>query len=44
LSEVLSPHIRHRITIPSFSPMGSRSESLNVASSVAVVCSELRRR
>jgi len=44
LSEVLSPHIRHRITIPSFSPMGSGSESLNVASSVAVVCSELRRR
>jgi len=44
LSESLTRHIRHRITIPSFSPLGSGSESLNVASSVAVVCSELRRR
>jgi len=44
LSEKLSRHIRHRISIPSFSPMGSGSESLNVASAVAVVCSELRRR
>ncbi len=44
LSQGLIPHIRRRITIPSFSPKGSGSESLNVASSVAVVCSELRRR
>ena len=44
LSQGLIPHIPHRITIPSFSPMDSGSESLNVASSVAVVCSELRRR
>ena len=44
LSDRLNPHIRHRISIPSFSPLGSGSESLNVASSVAVVCSELRRR
>ena len=44
LSAGLNPYIRHRITIPSFSPSGIGSESLNVASSVAVVCSELRRR
>ncbi len=44
LSKDLNPYIQHRITIPAFSPLGSGSESLNVASSVAVVCSELRRR
>ncbi len=44
LSASLSHHIHHRISIPSFSPAGHGSESLNVASSVAVVCSELRRR
>jgi RNA methyltransferase, TrmH family len=44
ISESLKPFIRHRIAIPSFSPEGKGSESLNVASSVAVVCSELRRR
>jgi TrmH family RNA methyltransferase len=44
LSDGLNSLIKHRITIPSFSPLGSGSESLNVASSVAVVCSELRRR
>lgn len=44
LSDQLSPLIKRRITIPSFSPVGRGSESLNVASSVAVVCSELRRR
>jgi TrmH family RNA methyltransferase len=44
LSESLNPHIHRRISIPSFSPFGIGSESLNVASSVAVVCSELRRR
>ena len=44
LSKILSPYIRHRISIPSFSPDGKGSESLTVASSVAVVCSELRRR
>lgn len=44
LSESLNPYIRQRITIPAFSPLGLGSESLNVASSVAVVCSEIRRR
>ncbi len=44
LSESLNTVIQHKISIPSFSPQGKGSESLNVASSVAVVCSELRRR
>jgi len=44
LSEGLNSYIQHRISIPSFSASGTGSESLNVASSVAVVCSELRRR
>ncbi len=44
LSPGLNSYIQQRITIPSFSPLDSGSESLNVASSVAVVCSELRRR
>lgn len=43
LSPKLFPYIQHRITIPSFSAQGKGAESLNVASSVAVVCSELRR-
>jgi len=44
LSKSLDSLIERRISIPSFSPIGKGSESLNVASSVAVVCSELRRR
>ncbi len=44
LSKNLDPYIQHRISIPPFAPLGSGSESLNVASSVAVVCSEIRRR
>jgi TrmH family RNA methyltransferase len=43
LSPRLFPFIKRRITIPSFSAGGKGSESLNLASSVAVVCSELRR-
>ncbi|MDF1573996.1 MAG: RNA methyltransferase [Bacteroidales bacterium] len=43
LSGALSPYIQHRISIPSYASAGSGPESLNVASSVAVVCSELRR-
>ena len=43
LSKRYNPHIDHRIAIPSFSRTGPGSESLNVASSVAVICSELRR-
>ena len=44
LSKRFDSHIRQRISIPSFSRNEKGSESLNVASSVAVVCSELRRR
>lgn len=44
LSQSLSPYIQQKISIPSFSRGGPGTESLNVASSVAVVCSELRRR
>jgi TrmH family RNA methyltransferase len=43
LSKRLESHIGHRISIPSFSVKGKGSESLNVASSVAVICSEVRR-
>lgn len=43
LSGRFDPYISRRISIPSFSPDGKGSESLNVASSVAVICSELRR-
>ena len=43
LSRSITPLIQRRITIPSFSPSGQGSESLNVASAVAVVCSQIRR-
>lgn len=43
LSARFDPFIHKRVTIPSFSLRGKGSESLNVASSVAVVCSEIRR-
>jgi TrmH family RNA methyltransferase len=43
LSETITPMVSKRITIPSFSDGAKGSESLNVASSVAVVCSEIRR-
>ena len=44
LSGRLTPLIQKRISIPSFSGNEPGPESLNVAASVAVVCSELRRR
>jgi len=44
LSESITAFIQRRISIPSFSQKGQGSESLNVASAVAVVCSELKRR
>jgi RNA methyltransferase, TrmH family len=44
LSGRYNAFIRKKISIPSFSRSGEGSESLNIASSVAVVCSELRRR
>jgi len=43
LSDKYDPYIRQRVAIPSFSKKGAGSESLNVASSVAVLCSELIR-
>jgi TrmH family RNA methyltransferase len=43
LSDLYDAHIWHRISIPSFSKKGAGSESLNVASSVAIICSELTR-
>lgn len=43
LSQKYHRLINSRITIPSFSRSGVGSESLNLASSVAVVCSELKR-
>jgi len=44
LSHTFDPHIQLRLSIPSFSGSVKGPESLNVASSVAVVCSELKRR
>lgn len=44
LSGALEPYIHQKISIPSFSQGETGPESLNVASSVAIVCSELRRR
>lgn len=43
LSDRYDPYIWQRISIPSYSRNGAGSESLNVASSVAVICSELTR-
>lgn len=43
LSGRYDPHIRTRITIPSFTKGRTGTESLNIAASVAVVCSEIRR-
>ena len=44
LSGSIRSKVHRRIGIPSFSPDGKGPESLNVASAVAVVCSEIRRR
>jgi TrmH family RNA methyltransferase len=43
LSAQLESKVQKKISIPSFSTLGKSSESLNVASSVAVVCSEIKR-
>jgi len=40
----LEKHIDRKITIPNFSEKSFKTESLNVASSVAIVCSETKRR
>jgi TrmH family RNA methyltransferase len=42
LSSELTPYVRRKITVPSFG--SSKAESLNLASSVAVICAEIRRR
>ncbi len=44
LSPNLDSYIQLKISIPSFSETGQGSESLNVASSVAVICSEIKRK
>ncbi|MCP4310509.1 MAG: RNA methyltransferase [Bacteroidetes bacterium] len=44
LSGQYDPHIKERLSIPSFAGEEGGSESLNLASSVAVVCSEIKRR
>ena len=44
LSGQYDTFIKARLTIPSFEGEGRGSESLNLASSVAVVCSEIKRR
>ncbi len=44
LSSRYDPFIRARLSIPSFAGRQAGSESLNLGASVAVVCSEIRRR
>lgn len=44
ISEQMYPFFRNKIRIPDFPPGTSATESLNVATSVAIVCAELRRR
>jgi len=44
IRQELMPFLKEKIRIPDFPAGGSGTESLNVASSVAVVCAELRRR
>ncbi|MDF1570189.1 MAG: RNA methyltransferase [Bacteroidales bacterium] len=44
ISAHLEPYFRNKIRIPDFPEGTSATESLNVATSVAVVCAEIRRR
>jgi len=44
LSGTYDPYIHTRITIPSFAQPGAGTQSLNVAASVAIICSEIRKR
>ena len=44
ISQAIEKHVTYRITIPSFPPNQSTSESLNVAMATAIVCAEFRRR
>jgi TrmH family RNA methyltransferase len=43
ISEALSKHINHHITIPQFGDIKA-TESLNVANAAAIILSEFRRR
>ena len=44
ISRELAPYINNKIHIPSFAAEGYGSESLNVATATAIICSEFRRR
>lgn len=44
ISTQLEPFFRHKVRIPDFPAGSSGTESLNVATSVAIVCAEIRRR
>jgi len=43
ISPLLHPFIGHRLTIPPYPPGNRQTESLNIASAAAIVCSEFRR-
>lgn len=43
ISKELEKHIMHKITIPSYSNNGDRTESLNVAVATAIICAEFKR-
>ncbi len=44
ISKAIEKHINEKLFIPNFPPQRETSESLNVASATAIVCSEFRRR
>ncbi len=43
ISAELEKHITNRLTIPSYPPGSSTSESLNISTATAIVCAEFRR-
>lgn len=43
ISKELEKYTEHKITIPSYSNNGDRTESLNVAVATAIICAEFRR-
>lgn len=44
ISKKLAKYVSHKLFVPPYPPQGETSESLNVATATAVVCSEFRRR
>ncbi len=44
ISPALAKHVSHKLFIPPYPATGPTSESLNVATATAIVCSEFRRR